>query len=141
MLAVFHSDLTRCASPSLSDNETAFAQHALMRTMRAMATWFCDAYASWQKGGVQNANGRLRRSLPRQIDIKKPGGPTKKFRTSSSPPISRPESAWASETPFQAILKELGKDVQIRFGIDPLHLAGQCPVASDDLWPLDTFAC
>ena len=41
--------------------------------------------------------------------------PTKKFRTLSSPPISRPESAWASKLLFQAILKELGKDVQIRF--------------------------
>ena len=38
--------------------------------------------------------------------------PTRKSRTSSSPPISRPENAWASRTPFQAILKELGKDVQ-----------------------------
>ena len=37
--------------------------------MRAMTTWFCDAHASWQKGGVENANGRLRRWLPRQIDI------------------------------------------------------------------------
>jgi IS30 family transposase len=33
------------------DNDTAFAQHALLRTMRAMTTWFCDDYASWQKGG------------------------------------------------------------------------------------------
>ena len=39
--------------------------------MRAMTIWFCDAYASWQKGGVENANGRLRRWLPRQIDIDK----------------------------------------------------------------------
>jgi IS30 family transposase len=39
----------------------------LLRTMRAMTTWFCDAYASWQNGGVENANGRLRRWLPRQI--------------------------------------------------------------------------
>jgi len=39
--------------------------------MRAMTTWFCDAYASWQKGGIENANGRLRRWLPRQIDIDK----------------------------------------------------------------------
>ena len=36
-----------------------------------MTTWFCDAYASWQKGGVENANGRLRRWLPRQIDVDK----------------------------------------------------------------------
>ena len=26
-----------------------------------MTTWFCEAYESWQKGGVENANGRLRR--------------------------------------------------------------------------------
>jgi hypothetical protein len=32
-----------------------------------MTTWFCDAYASWQKGGVENANGRLRRWLPRRL--------------------------------------------------------------------------
>ena len=34
-----------------------------------MTTWFCDAYASWQKGGIENANGRLRRWLPRHLDI------------------------------------------------------------------------
>ena len=38
------------------DNDTAFAQHASPRTMHAMTTWFCDAYASWQKGGVENAS-------------------------------------------------------------------------------------
>jgi IS30 family transposase len=37
--------------------------------MRAMTTWFCDGYTSWQKGGVENADGRLRRWLDRQIDI------------------------------------------------------------------------
>jgi IS30 family transposase len=36
-----------------------------------LTTWFCDAYASWQKGGVENVNGRLRRWLPRQTDIDK----------------------------------------------------------------------
>jgi transposase, IS30 family len=55
-----------------------------------MATWFCDAYASWQKGGVENANGRLRRWLT-------------------------PRKCLGLKTPFQAILKELGKDAQIRF--------------------------
>jgi hypothetical protein len=40
-----------------------------LRTMRDVTTWFCDAYASWQKGGIENANGRLRRWLPRHLDI------------------------------------------------------------------------
>ncbi len=34
-----------------------------------MTTWFCDAYASRQKGGIENANGRLRRWLPRNLNI------------------------------------------------------------------------
>ena len=28
-----------------------------------MTTWFCDAYASWQKGEVENANGRSLKNL------------------------------------------------------------------------------
>jgi IS30 family transposase len=37
--------------------------------MLDMTTWCCDAYASWQKGGIENANGRLRRWLPRQTNL------------------------------------------------------------------------
>ena len=71
MLAVFARVDPALRKSITFDNDTAFAQHALLRTMRAMTTWFCDAYASWQKGGVENANGRLRRWLPRHIDIDK----------------------------------------------------------------------
>ena len=60
---------SRGAANITFDNDTAFAQHGLLRKMRDMATWFCDAYASWQKGGIENANGRLRRWLPRHLDI------------------------------------------------------------------------
>jgi IS30 family transposase len=30
-----------------------------------LATYFCDPYASWQKGGVKNANGILRQYIPK----------------------------------------------------------------------------
>ena len=46
---------------SFAKTTTPFAQHGLLRTVRDMTTWLCDAYASWQKGGVESANGRLRR--------------------------------------------------------------------------------
>jgi transposase, IS30 family len=29
-----------------------------------LTAWFCDPHSPWQKGGVENANGRLRRYLP-----------------------------------------------------------------------------
>jgi transposase, IS30 family len=63
MLAVFARIEPALRKSITFDNDAAFAQHALLRTMRAMTTWFCDAYASWQKGGVENANGQLRRWL------------------------------------------------------------------------------
>ena len=92
---------------------TAFAQHALLRTMRAMTTWFCDAYASWQKGGVENANGRLRRWLPRQIDIDKVSD--EEIQDIVITANLTPRKCLGFKTPLQAILKELGKDVQISF--------------------------
>ena len=51
------------------DNDTCFARHMLLRGMLSPTTYFCDAYASWQKGGVENANGRIRRWLPRGTDL------------------------------------------------------------------------
>ena len=53
------------------DNDMGFAQHRILQEKLDISTWFCDAYASWQKGGVENANGWLRRELPRKIDLDK----------------------------------------------------------------------
>lgn len=32
-------------------------------------TYYCDPYSSWQKGGVENCNGMIRRFIPRGCDI------------------------------------------------------------------------
>lgn len=34
-----------------------------------IATFFCDPYSSWQKGGVENANKMIRRYLPKGTDL------------------------------------------------------------------------
>ena len=51
------------------DNGTEFAQHLLLRQSLGIQTYFCDPYKPWQKGGVENAIGRLRRQLPRKTDL------------------------------------------------------------------------
>lgn len=51
------------------DNGGEFAKHTEWRTKLGIQTYFCDPYASWQKGSVENTNGRLRRDLPRQTDV------------------------------------------------------------------------
>lgn len=51
------------------DNDTCFAWHGLLRGLLASGAFFCDAYAPWQKGGVENANERIRRWLPSRTDL------------------------------------------------------------------------
>ncbi len=113
MLAVFGRIHPALRKSVTFDNDTAFAQHALLRSMRNMTTWFCDAYASWQKGGVENANGRLRRWLPRHIDIDQMSD--EEIQDIVMTANLTPRKCLGFLTPFQAIIKELGKDVQIRF--------------------------
>jgi IS30 family transposase len=113
MLAVF-GRIDHALRKSITfDNDTAFAQHGLLRSMRDMTTWFCDAYASWQKGGVENANGRLRRWLPRQFDIDQLSD--EDIQEIVLTANLTPRKCLGFKTPFQAILAELGKDVKIRF--------------------------
>lgn len=50
------------------DNGTEFAEHYRLNEA-GIKTYFCDVRSPWQKGGVENAIGRLRRSLPRKTDI------------------------------------------------------------------------
>jgi len=113
MLAVFGRIHPALRKSVTFDNDTAFAQHALLRSTRNMTTWFCDAYASWQKGGVENANGRLRRWLPRHIDIDQMSD--EEIQDIVMTTNLTPRKCLGFLTPFQAIIKELGKDVQIRF--------------------------
>jgi len=50
------------------DNGTEFARHYELHGIH-LQTFFCDPYAPWQKGGVENAIGRMRRSIPRKTDL------------------------------------------------------------------------
>ena len=113
MMAVFRRLDPRLRSSITFDNDTAFARHALLRSMCAMTTWFCDAYAAWQKGSVENANGRLRRHLPRDLDIDALGDAELQEIILSH--NLTPRKCLGFLTPLQALLTELGKDVQIRF--------------------------
>lgn len=50
------------------DNGPEFCLHTRLHALGA-ATYFCDLRRPWQKGAVENANGRLRRSLPRNKNL------------------------------------------------------------------------
>lgn len=50
------------------DNGSEFAQHHQLSNL-GIKTYFCDVKSPWQKGGVENAIGRLRAFLPRKTDL------------------------------------------------------------------------
>jgi IS30 family transposase len=52
------------------DNGTEFAEHHRLHKILGVQTFFCDPHSPWQKGGVENSIGRLRRPLPRKTDLK-----------------------------------------------------------------------
>lgn len=51
------------------DNGTEFSHHYKLHRQLGVETFFCDVRAPWQKGGVENAIGRMRRPLPRKADL------------------------------------------------------------------------
>ena len=113
MMAVFRRLDPRLRASITFDNDTAFARHGLLASACAMTTWFCDAYASWQKGAVENANGRLRRDLPRDLDLDALGDA--ELQEIMLTHNLTPRKCLGFLTPLQALLTELGRDVQIRF--------------------------
>lgn len=63
------------------DNGTEFALHYRLNGQLAIQTYFCDPHAPWQKGGVENAIGRIRRRLH------------EKQTSQSYPNVNSPESS------------------------------------------------
>jgi IS30 family transposase len=65
-LAQSMESLPAAARKSITfDNGSEGARHSAIRRAYGVDTYFCDPYASWQKGGVENLNGIIRRYLPR----------------------------------------------------------------------------
>ena len=95
------------------DNGTEFARHTWLREALDMATYFCDAYASWQKGGIENANGRLRRWLPRQANLDDVSDEDMADIVMTY--NLTPRKCLGYQTPLQALFSELGRDVRLRF--------------------------
>jgi len=69
-LIALMKDLPQKARKTLTlDNGGEFAGHEKWLEKLALPSFFCDPYSSWQKGGVENTNGRLRRDMPRKTNL------------------------------------------------------------------------
>ena len=51
------------------DNGGEFAQHGTVTAAIGLRAFFCDPHSPWQRGSIENGNGRLRRELPRKTRL------------------------------------------------------------------------
>ena len=66
-------------------------------------TYFCDSYASWQKGGVENANKMIRRYIPKGSDI---SGYSHQYVTMIVQRINnKPRKSLGYKTPLEIMLE------------------------------------
>ncbi len=86
------------------DNGTEFARHHELHRL-AIKTFFCDPYAPWQKGGIENAIGRMRRFMPRKTDLATL--PSKRFIALVSAYNNTPRKCLDFSTPAEAFSKVL----------------------------------
>jgi IS30 family transposase len=51
------------------DNGGEFARHEIVMDHIGLRAFFCDPHSPWQRGSIENTNGRLRRDLPRKTSL------------------------------------------------------------------------
>lgn len=58
-----------CRQTITFDRGTEFASYVTLKKQLGIESYFCAPQAPWQKGTVENTNGRLRRFLPLDTDL------------------------------------------------------------------------
>jgi IS30 family transposase len=94
------------------DNGTEFAHHSQLHRL-AIKTFFCDPHAPWQKGGIENAIGRMRRFLPRKADLSSLS--SNQFQALVSAYNNTPRKCLDFATPAEAFAKVLHFECESTF--------------------------
>jgi IS30 family transposase len=104
------ADILKTMPPSLRrsitfDNGTEFAQHYRLKRQLGIDTYFCEPRSPWQKGGVENSIGRLRRALPRKTNLDQTSDDD--IDNAVSRYNNTPRKCLGFQTPAEAFLKLL----------------------------------
>lgn len=94
------------------DNGTEFARHQMLHRL-AIGTFFCDPYAPWQKGGIENAIGRMRRFMPRKTDLATL--PNRRFKALIRAYNNTPRKCLDFRTPAEAFSEVLHLECESTF--------------------------
>jgi IS30 family transposase len=93
------------------DNGGEFARHERVKDAIGLRAFFCDPHSPWQRGGIENANGRLRRDLPRKASL---SGYTDKDIDSIVWNLNAtPRKCLGFKTPIEAFASQLGVALEV----------------------------
>lgn len=82
------------------DNGPENAEHQQLNLALGMRSWFCEPYHSWEKAQVENANGLIRRFIPKRMNLDQlPDAEIQKVETWMN---ERPKKVLDYQTPSEA---------------------------------------
>jgi len=113
------------------DNGTEFASHLALRSL-SIETYFCDPHAPWQKGGIENAIGRMRRFLPRKTDLATL--PNQNFRRLIAAYNNTPRKCLDFRTPAESFAQVLHFECESTSWLSPGRRLLISPPAIDDIF-------
>ena len=104
-----HSNLFQSSfsKPSPHDNGGEFARHKKVEEKLGMPAYFCEPHSPWQRGAVENGNGRLRIDLPRKTKLS--NHTDQDIQDLAMLHNNTPRKCLGYRTPLEAILSEINK--------------------------------
>ena len=93
------------------DNGGEFARHERVKDAIGLRAFFCDPHSPWQRGGIENANGRLRRDLPRKASLS--GYTDKDIDDIVWNLNATPRKCLGFKTPIEAFASQLGVALEV----------------------------
>jgi len=87
------------------DNGSENVEHEKINSALGTKSYFCDAYASWQKGSVENGIGLIRDYLPKKTDLTQVSNA--ELKRIQSELNDRPRKCLGWKTPRQVLSKHL----------------------------------
>ena len=61
--------MAHCVKTITTDNGSEFARHEWLDSQLGCTSYFCNPYASWERGSNENANGLIRQYLPKGREL------------------------------------------------------------------------
>lgn len=85
------------------DNDVSFKKHTALSKLLRAPIYFCHPYHSWEKGGVENANGLIRYYFPKKTDFSKIT--VERIKEVENKLNNRPRKTLSYKTPFEVMIE------------------------------------